>query len=97
MKPVRYHPEASDETVESALFYESRSEGLGSRFLSAVEDAESFIRNYPAAGKPSDNGTRRHRVRKFPFSLIYREHSDHILIVAVAHFSRKPGFWKERT
>ena len=96
MKPVRYHPEARTETVESALFYDGRLEGLGDRFLAAVEEAEQFVQSYPASGTPSDKGTRRHRVKKFPFALVYREYSDHLFVVAVAHFSRKPGYWKQR-
>jgi len=41
--------------------------------------------------------TRRFLLRKFPFILIYRERAGgDIQIVAVAHTSRKPGYWKER-
>lgn len=96
MKSVKYHPDARTEAVESALFYEDRQEGLGYRFLAAVEDRERFIRSLPNAGTPSDEGTRRFGVRKFPFALVYKEYDDHILIVAVAHYSRKPGYWKAR-
>ena len=36
---VIFHPEASEETIESARFYEAKSEGLGADFLTAVADA----------------------------------------------------------
>jgi hypothetical protein len=42
---VIYHPKAGDEMLESAKFYEQRSNGLGWRFLSAVRDAEVRIAN----------------------------------------------------
>jgi len=96
MKPVKYHPEAHLEVAESALFYDGRQVGLGERFLAAVEETEQSVRTYPASGTPSEKGTRRQRVKKFPFALVYREYSDHLLVVAVAHFSRKPGYWRQR-
>jgi len=40
--------------------------------------------------------TRQRSVRRFPYGLIFREYDDHILIVAVAHFSRDPSFWHPR-
>ncbi len=41
--------------------------------------------------------TRRFLLRKFPFILIYRERdSGDIQILAAAHTSRKPGYWKRR-
>ena len=40
---VTYHPEADDEVLESARFYEARSKGLGWRFLRAVQHAEERL------------------------------------------------------
>ena len=96
MKRVKYHPDARVETIESALFYDERQVGLGDRFLRAVEDCQRFIQNHSGCGTPCDEGTRRYRVRKFPFALVYKEYADHILVVAVSHFSRKPGYWADR-
>ena len=43
------------------------------------------------------HSTRRFLLRKFPFTLIYRERpTGAIQIVALAHTSRKPGYWKHR-
>ncbi len=43
-------------------------------------------------------GTRRFLLRGFPFLLIYRERNfDIIEIVAIAHTSRRPNYWKART
>ncbi len=39
---------------------------------------------------------RRFRLQQFPFSLIYIHRPEHIWIVAVAHGSRRPGYWKQR-
>lgn len=96
MKPVRYHPDARSEMIGSALFYDERSRGLGERFLQAVEATETIVLKHPLSGQPYESGTRKHRVRKFPFALIFKEFSDFIMVFAVAHFSRKPGYWIER-
>lgn len=96
MKPVKYHRHAKDEMVSSALYYEERNDGLGERFLKAVEAAEAAIARRPLSGSLFAAGTRRIRVKKFPFVLIYKEYPDFIKIFAVAHGSRKPGFWAER-
>lgn len=39
---------------------------------------------------------RRLPLRHFPFLLIYREHAEHLEIVALAHTSRRPGYWRDR-
>jgi DNA replication protein DnaC/plasmid stabilization system protein ParE len=42
------------------------------------------------------HGTRRIVFPRFPFSLIYRLRNEQVQVVAVAHQSRRPGYWKER-
>ncbi len=38
------------------------------------------------------------RIRRFPYILYYRiVDPDHVLIVAVAHAQRRPGYWLRRT
>jgi hypothetical protein len=36
MKPVRFHPQAGEEMVRAAAWYETRQRNLGKRFLSSV-------------------------------------------------------------
>jgi len=96
MKPAKYHPHAESEMIHSALFHDERKMGLGNCFLKAVEATESAIREQPLWGQPGEAGTRKWRVKKFPLVLIHREFPDRITVFAVAHFSRKPGYWVER-
>lgn len=42
MKAI-FHPEAHQEMIESARFYEEKSEGLGTDFLTAVENTTRRI------------------------------------------------------
>lgn len=41
-------------------------------------------------------GTRLCRFKRFPYGLVYQQRHDYILIVAVIHLKRKPGYWKNR-
>jgi toxin ParE1/3/4 len=96
MKPAVYHPDAQREAENSALYYEVHQPGLGHRFLEAVEVCQRFVQQHPSVGAPFESGTRRFRVKGFPFCLIYLEQAQRLFIVAVAHFSREPGYWRER-
>ena len=82
--------------TEAALFYESESAGLGFEFLDDVQRVVNALREYPKLGQTIGRGIRRALLRRFPFSLIYSEESDGILIVAVAHQKRRPGYWDKR-
>ena len=50
----------------------------------------------PAIGTPDAGQTRKLRLGKFPYSLVYRVSDDVITVLAVAHQSRKPGYWQGR-
>ncbi len=91
-----YHPEAIDELINAAQFYESNQINLGHKFLDTVDAALETIKKNPLLW-PSDKLERRKcRVRKFPYVLIYKLRGKFIHILAVAHTSRKPNYWKKR-
>ncbi|MCA9776942.1 MAG: type II toxin-antitoxin system RelE/ParE family toxin [Candidatus Eremiobacteraeota bacterium] len=96
MTSVRFLPEAKDEFVEAAKFYERREEGLGDRFLDELENCLERITSQPSLGNVVTRALRRRILRKFPFSVIYAHEEKSIVVVAVAHTSRKPGYWKSR-
>ena len=35
-------------------------------------------------------------LKKFPYSVIIHERGDEILIIAFAHFAKRPGYWRSR-
>jgi hypothetical protein len=39
---------------------------------------------------------RRCLVRVFPYGVLFRVHPEQIVIVAIMHLHRDPGYWKER-
>ena len=95
MKPVIFLPEAEQEMIEAAIYYQSQSSGLGVDYLSEVERAIQTIAESPTTWPVIDDELRRRIVRRFPFGILYRIEPQEI-IIAVAHLRRKPGCWKGR-
>lgn len=96
MTEYEFLPEAEEEMNESALFYEGRSEGLGTDFLEEVEHTIASILVFPKSGPAISLNIRRRILRRFPFGVLYAIHGSKIVIVAVAHLKRRPGYWKGR-
>jgi toxin ParE1/3/4 len=91
-----FHPEAALELYEAALRYESEVAGLGSRFGDEVERVVSLLLEHPELGASVDESLRHFVLRKFPFSVVYAVAGNLIYIVAVAHGSREPEYWRLR-
>ncbi len=91
-----FHPEAEAEFVAAVSFYESRVVGLGKSFVDAVERTISLIRQYPEAGSSAGLSARRALVHGFPYAVIYRPGPELVLILAIAHLRRRPGYWQVR-
>lgn len=96
MRPVIFLPEAEQEMIEAALYYQSYTSGLGVDFLSEVEHALKFIMESPNTYPILEGKLRRRLLRRFPFGILYRVEPGEIVITAVAHLRRKPGYWKKR-
>jgi plasmid stabilization system protein ParE len=92
----RFLQPADEEMTEASLFYEAASTGLGNDFLDDVQRVVDSLREHPYLGHGVDRNLRRMLLHRFPFSLIYSVEPDEILIVAVAHHGRRPGYWQDR-
>jgi plasmid stabilization system protein ParE len=94
---VDLHTEAATEYDATFDWYLRRSPDAALNFDSEVERAIGEIAQAPQRWARGPHRTRRFLLRNFPFLVIYRERSaGHIQIIAIAHTSRKPGYWKER-
>jgi toxin ParE1/3/4 len=91
-----FHPEARLEYREAAAFYETRRSGLGAAFTIEVEAAiERIVRN-PNSWRAIEQDVRRCLTHTFPYGILYSIESNSILIIAVMHLHRRPGYWRER-
>jgi len=94
---LKIHPLAEMELGEAARFYEERLAGLGEDFLVEINRCFSTARDVPALGTPAYGRFRCLQVHRFPYSVVYEVLPDTILILAIAHRRRKPGYWRRRT
>jgi plasmid stabilization system protein ParE len=94
--PIRFDPAAKRELNEAAEFYDSEDLGLGGSFLGAVERAIKQIQAFPESSQVSLAPVRTKVLSAFPFSIIYWVAHDVIVVLAVAHHRRRPGYWRGR-
>ena len=94
----QFHPEAEIEHLETVVYYETRQAGLGASYLAEFESALERIcqapNRYPIERKPD---IRRMRLRRFPFTILYRESRGTVQVLAVAHRRRRPLYWLSRS
>jgi plasmid stabilization system protein ParE len=91
-----FHPEALEEYEQSARYYAGRQAGLELRFIDCVESAIRQACEAPTRWAIFETDVRRCLVRVFPFAVLYSIEPDYVLIVAVMHLSREPGYWRNR-
>ena len=96
MTPVSYHESAEEELLNEIGYLELRANGLGRRFFAEVRRAENLISQFPESAEEIRPRIRKRILRKFRYSLIYSAEKDGLLILAVAHHSRRPGYWIAR-
>ena len=91
-----FHPEALEEYKQSAFWYAEREQNLAFQFVEAVEEAIGRITDAPTRWRVIEEDIRRCLTRVFPFAILYTIEDDYLLIVAVMHCSREPGYWQHR-
>jgi len=96
MNRIVFHVEAEFELSEAVGYYEHISSGLGLRLEEETRHALASIQEMPGRYPPQNNGTRTCLLRRFPFAVYFLEFQQQIWIIAFAHTSRKPYYWRER-
>jgi plasmid stabilization system protein ParE len=93
---VRFHPAARVELREARLWYEERSPLSAVAFAQEVDAAVSRIAEAPMRYPVAEHGTRRVLLDRFPYNVFYRVGIEEIVVVAIAHQRRRPGYWSGR-
>ena len=95
-KPLRFHPEAEQEYLTALAWYRERSPVASSNFEIAFGQAAENVRKNPQRWPISFGDFRKYTLHQFPFSIIYQELLTQVVVFAVAHGHRKPGYWRHR-
>jgi toxin ParE2 len=93
---VRFLDVAQQELDETVEYYNAESQGLGDQFLLEVLSSLERIRKFPKAWQPFTQDSRRCQTHRFPYGIAYQTLESEILVVAVAHLHRRPGYWLDR-
>jgi toxin ParE1/3/4 len=101
MRRIRLLEEAAQEAIEAAAWYEQERTGLGRDFAQAIEAALDLLQDdivplAPLPGAAGTRGAKRLILKRFPYDVVAQERPDEILVIAVAHQSRRPGYWRHR-
>lgn len=97
MMPFELLPKAAEEIEEAVDFHNENWPGKGDLLRDTIEDEIERICRMPDIGRAHRRGTRKKVVAGFPYyTAVYIPEADRILVVAVAHASRKPDNWMDR-
>jgi plasmid stabilization system protein ParE len=96
LKAHAFHPTAQREYCAAAKFYAKISPELGMRFYDEMDGLITDIRQNPDRYRFFDSPIRRHFSSVFPYAVLYVDQPDRVLIIAVMHMKRRPGYWRKR-
>jgi plasmid stabilization system protein ParE len=94
--PVVLRAEAEEEFDEAYDYYNSQRAGLGTRFVAEVQRVFDRLAANPLMHQVVFADIRKSVVRRFPYCVYYRPHTDRVEVVAVFHSSRDPSLWQSR-
>lgn len=83
--------------ADAVDFYVSEGGAEAARELVLeVRRLAGVLTAWPRLGRDVGQGVRIISARRFPYDLVYRADRDEVVILALAHHSRSPGFWRSR-
>ena len=77
-------------------YIEKRAFSAALDFADEIDRALRVLAQYPGIGAPGSGATRMRPLQDFTYTLVYRVMQDHVRVIAVAHHSRRPGYWRGR-
>lgn len=93
---LAFHPAAIAEAEAARNWYAERSKPAAVAFVAEVDRAVDLIARHPDRWALYKFGTRRLLLRRFPFSIVFRRRGETILVLAVEHQRRRPGYRRGR-
>jgi toxin ParE1/3/4 len=97
LKRYGFHGEAEVDLSEAAAWYRDQSIHAATGFEAELSHTLDLIRRSPLQFPVRKQKVRSAILRRFPYSIIFRDTSEEIQIIAVAHAKRRPNYWAKRT
>jgi len=93
--PVVYRRKVGRDLAGGFGYYEGQSEGLGEKFLAAVDSAFNALEQYPEMFSRVHGEVRRAVVSKFPYAVFFRVEPKRVVVLTVLHTARDPKLWPQ--
>lgn len=94
--PFRVHIAAQEELREAVAYYDSIGRHLAVAFEADLRRALQVIAVYPLSSPVVGKHSRMRPLTRFPYGVTYTVEDDEVLVLALAHFRRKPFYWEDR-
>lgn len=91
--PLVYGRRVGRDLADAFAYYEEQLEGLGERFLGAVNSAFDAVERYPEMFTRVHGDVRRTLVSQFPYAVFYRVEPKRVVVFRVLHTARDPKAW----
>ena len=91
--PLVYRRRVGQDLANAYAYYEGQLEGLGERFLRAVDLTFNAIERYPERFAKVHSDVRRAITSQFPYSVFYRIEPKHVVVFRILHTARDPRAW----
>jgi plasmid stabilization system protein ParE len=96
VNPLEFHPSAQDEVDEAAALYEAQGAVVGADFRAELEAALVRIARDPFLYAVELGEFRACPLKGFPYTLFFIALEGRVWVAAMAHQSRRPGYWARR-
>jgi plasmid stabilization system protein ParE len=93
--PLVYRRRVGRDLANAFAYYEDQVEGLGERFLSAVDSTFDAIERYPEMFAKVHRDVRRAIMSQFPYAVFYRVEANQVVVFRVLHTARDPRAWPQ--
>ena len=86
---------AETEVDNAVSWYQEQTEDQSLNFLNELDRAVQTVKAYPLLAAEIEPDIRRFLLHGFPYSLIHGIEEGTIVVIAVAHDHREPGYWSD--
>lgn len=89
---LTFHSAVQREVDDACAWYDERKDHLGDEFFQEVERVLDLVAANPQAFPLASRGRRKAHLKRFPYTIFYRIHSDRVRILTIRHDKRHPDY-----
>jgi plasmid stabilization system protein ParE len=93
---ARFIAPAQQELDKAVERYNAKAPSLGDALFDEAVSASQQLCDFPELWPKVRQNIRRCRLKRFPYSLLYRADAEEIVVIAVMHHRRRPDYWRSR-